>query len=437
MRVLIITLLIVFSHATYSQMLQRTYPVHNGMISNIHDGYYGSENPVAFRGNMTFASQVFYDDKRKTTIIVSAGDASFSYGAAVYEIEHATENYRLSEFIPSSIEPNTDNHKIACVLVEDDSTIVYRVEVHFSPLEIFYGEPGGLVDKGNFSNLLTYPNAFILNDTIGIIARIRDTRTQDRLYSVDGGRTFVYDRPLTGTFPSGTQPYPSVFSDWIDGSIVYYISNQRSYDGTYINYWKLSVYKATHFESATNIAETVTDNFPITYTEMNNDFTIDLVDDDIHEARIMGGYVDESDDLHAVYINTEIDSIYFIRTQGSSLERYTIPIDCEFVPPGDEVLPGNVTQINDFAELVHRGGDRYDLFTWNFQGPLKKYSTEDAFFSVTGPETISPPGVEVRSMMGTRNYRPGKGWPYVIAYSYEDPTILGKQFLGSYQYYPK
>jgi hypothetical protein len=395
-----------------------------------------TNNLGGMRGDLSYGIQVLYNPAKHETYVGLSATEEYQ-GTTLFKFSHSTKELSESKFLPTI--GTYDFHYLpGWFYLGGGEVLLHRQEYHNDPVRSWTGsDVDNLVNHGLSSDSMAYVTVFQLEDSLYWYSRGRAVPLSDITNlihkSKDNGLSFSLHHRLIEFEPvDNVAPYPGVYQDFYDQSVVYFAPNKRRYPVN-INFFDLALIKSSDCINFENIEGTYSTTSSIGYSELDS-FSIRSSSDTInYYLKFCGGFVDEQDEVHFTFLDTETGSFHFARTNSGVFTEKEIPGISLRKTPNENFVP----ILNDYTELIHKGGDAYDLIV--FQRDRKgifKYSTSDAFDTVSSGERITPDWFYPTVYRGVSNYIVESGRPYTIFARGERAGAGGIPVLWVYEYYP-
>ena len=394
---------------------------------------------TSIRGAMTYENEVYYDSKRNITYCSFSSD-SIQKGFTALGFNHNTKNLSELNFFPFSGAYDT-HMRGGFFLLKNGDVLVHRTERHNDPFRTWTGDGvENVVDNGLSGDTTAYIATYYLQDSLYLYCRATlfngpDTIKNRIFKSSDNGQSWsMFHDVLNLGNANSIAPYPTVIADNYNQSIVYYFCNERRFIVTdSVNFYRIFGLKSTDNVTFSNLEGSFSTTSEINYSTLLDTFVVDQCSDSLrHYMKICGAFVDENDDLFFTYFDTEASRFYFSTLINDTITTKEIPSIRPTIPTGSFL-----NMINDFCQIIPKGGDSYDLIVYtNSSGVVNKYSTTDAFDTISAPTQISPKNFTPTIFRGPLNYIPNRGNPYTVWISGVYDGITDQESVFVYEYYP-
>lgn len=427
-----------------SNLRYETYKFGNQNGITIHaDDRFGMNANFALPNLLTspvygewYSPFVWYDSVDDKTYFTTQlrGSIGFDRATEYLSFDHTTRELEHFPIRLGSInDENSDVHNLTNIIkTKDGYWLSGREDGHTSPIYVARTNDFRSFEELSVINTGTgaYANFFYLNDSLRAIVRVTANNQNDGqviAISGDNGQSWSATTSLAQSENSFFWGYPGVF--YYDESKVFSFyfaraGNGGNWQGIYCmaskdgRVWKSvdgsfskNIYNNGHWVESELFSHGLVDSIP--RSQVNPANTIDCID----------VVIDSTNTPHVLYVNTLIDSTYYMTHNGSSWIKTTVNIP---------------TWIGDYratSALVWKGNNDFDLFkieTRNGYDVIVHYNTQNGFQTVTDQGVVSKPNKNYSQITRTHNAKIGD--PFLILASEVQLDGFEGSYLWVYEY---
>lgn len=340
-------------------------------------GNYEYQSPF---GGFFLGPYVIYDRFRNKSFMATTarGGPGFSRDVYLCEFDHVTKNFQINSKASAGSGLVRNDHTTGVIAINNDSTIlIVREERHNDPMfawKVSYPHAGNIDTTSSVTpgNNTAYPYLFNLGTSTYVIARDYVDETVIAK-TTNGGETWGSIEFIAKCLPS----------DWMyhkvevhDDSVAYLMLNNRNQSGAG-NWDYLYALKTLDGEIFCNLDSTRCEN--VTSGQWDSDelrkwAAIDSTTNGTSSVFPWVSLVDNEDRFHILYYNGQSDTVFHYMEDGGVLTNDFFPFP-----------------VSSRMELVHKGGDNFDLFyreDRSGKATIVKYQTTDNLQTFDGGEVI-------------------------------------------------